>query len=234
MMIGKTSTQTIPTPKPGVSPGNVFTYDFFAFWNSTDKNAKPPADLVEKNKTEAIRLTITQVSGLMVLMNITWLLKNETERTETGMVNIMSGSGIGAFGLIVSPKLVTNNVVYPYGDYNFTINGTATRTYPFGERETAYYITNATDADYVYNFQNMYFDRETGVMLEHYIEQVTTSNPNETMAVLWKIKGFDLSTIATGPDYWLLIVAVVSVVVALLVIVVFMRKRRKRRRRRRK
>jgi hypothetical protein len=219
-------------PSPGVAPGNVFTYEFFAFWNSTDPNAQLPADLVELNNTETIRLTITQVSGLMVLMDITSRFKNGTENTADGMVNIMSGASIRAFGLIVSPKLVKYNVVYPYGDFNFTINGTATRTYSFGEREAAYYIENSSDADYVYNYKSTYFDRETGVMLENYMEQVITSNPNETRALLWKITGFDLSTIFNIWDYLPLIVVAVSVVVVVVVVIVYRRKRQKKRRHR--
>jgi hypothetical protein len=234
MMIGDTSGQ-IPQPVPGVSPGNTFTYDFSAFfWNYTNPNAAPPADLVELNKTESIRITITQVSGSMVLMNITSRFENGTETPPSeDFVDIMSGASVKAFGLIVSPKLATNNVVYPYGTINFTINDTMTRTYSFGVRETAHSSVNTTDVvGTVYAFDDLYFDGETGVMLEWYAEQVQTSSPNEKTAVLWKIKEFDLSTIATGPDYWLLIVVIVSVVAVLIAVIVFMRKRRGRRRRR--
>jgi hypothetical protein len=234
MMIGDTSGQ-IPQPVPGVSPGNTFTYDFSAFfWNYTNPNAAPPADLVELNKTESIRITITQVSGSMVLMNITSRFENGTETPPSeDFVDIMSGASVKAFGLIVSPKLATNNVVYPYGTINFTINDTMTRTYSFGVRETAHSSVNTTGVvGTVYAFDDLYFDRETGVMLEWYAEQVQTSSPNEKTALLWKIKEFDLSTIATGPDYWLLIVVIVSVVAVLIAVIVFMRKRRGRRRRR--
>jgi hypothetical protein len=233
MTIGEISAQTPTTPTPGVAPGNVFVYDFFAFWNSTDQNAAPPADLLELNKTESIRLTITQVNGLMVLMNITSRFENGTENTQEGMVNILSGSSIRAFGLIVSPKLVTNNVVYPYGDFNFTINGTAIRSYSFGEREAANYNENSTgESDYVYAYQDIYFDRQTGVMLEWYTERVTSSKPNETAALLWKIKEFDLSTIFNIWDYLPVIVAVVAVVVVLTVVVVYRRKRKAKKRHR--
>jgi hypothetical protein len=231
-IVGKTSAQTV-MPAPGVSPGNVFTYDFSVFWSSNNQTAKPPAFLVEENKTETIRITITQVEGLMVLMNITSRLENGTESTEDGMVNIMSGSSIRAFGLIVSPNLVKNSVVYPYGNVNFTINETATRTYSFGERETAHYTANSTNsADYVYFFKDIYFDKKTGVMLEYYTEWLSSNSTNEKTTALWKIKEFDLRTIGGILDYWPLIVAGVSVIAVLLVIVVFMRKRRGRRRRR--
>jgi hypothetical protein len=234
MMIGQTSAQTAQ-PEPAVSPGNVFTYDFSVSWSSTDPDAKPPADLVELNKTKTIRITITEVSGLMVLMNITSRFENGTESTTTGMVNILSGEGIRGFGLIVAPNLGADYVVYPYGERAFIINSTGTSTYSFGVRETSHSSMNSTDLEgYVYAFDSLYFDKETGVMLEWYTEQVSSSSPNEKTAYRWKIREFDLSTVATGPDYWLLIVAVaaVVVVVVLLVILVFMRKSRKRRRRR--
>jgi len=232
MPIGEISAVT--TPSPGVTPGSVFTYDFFVFWNSTDQNAKSPADAVELNKTDTIKLTITQVTGLVVLMNITSRFDNGTENTENGMVNIMSGSSIRAFGLIVSPKLTAHNVVYPYGDYNFTINGTATRTYPFGERETAYYTANSTNTTgYVYVFDNMYFDRETGVMLEWYTERVAASNSSDTAALLWKIKEF---YIAPDLGFWMpvieAVIAVVVVVAVLVVVIVYRRKRKEKRKHR--
>ncbi len=188
------SAWAVTTPTPGVTPGSEFTYNFYVFWNSTDSTAEIPTDALEMNKTDTIKLTITEVAGLMVLMNITSTYKNGTVQTADGMVNIMSGSGIRAWGMIVSPKLTTQNIVYPYGDYNFTINGTTTKTYPFGEKEVAYYESNSTTMEgYVYVFDNMFFDRETGVMLEWYTERVTTNSTDETAALLWKIKDFYLA-----------------------------------------
>jgi hypothetical protein len=233
-MIGDISGQ-IPQPTPGVAPGNTFTYDFSAFfWNYTDPNAAPPAEMVELNKTKTIRITITEVNGLMVLMNITSRFENGTETPPSeDFVNIMSGASMKAFGLIVSPKLAKNNVAYPLGNINFTINDTMTRTYSFGVRETAHSSVNTTEVvGTVYAFDDLYFDRETGVMLEWYAEQVQTSSPNEKTALLWKIKEFDLSTIGGILDYWPLIAAAVSVVAVLIVVIVYRRKHRKKRRHR--
>jgi hypothetical protein len=178
MIIGDTSGQ-ITQPVPGVAPGNTFTYDFSAFfWNYTDPKAAPPADLADLNKTKTIRITITQVSGSMVLMNIISRFENGTETLPSeDFVDISTGASIKAFGLIVSPKLATNNVVYPLGAINFTINGTMTRTYSFGVRETAHSSVNTTGVvGTVYAFDDLYFDRETGVMLEWYAEQVQTDS----------------------------------------------------------
>jgi hypothetical protein len=233
-VVGSASAQ-VATPEAGVSAGNVFAYNFFAFWSSTNQTATVPAVLAELNKTETIRITITQVSGLMVFMNITSRFENGTENTSEDFVNIMSGVSVKAFGLIVSPKLTKNNVVYPYGDINFTINGTMTRTYSFGVRETAHSSVNSTDVPgTVYAFDDLYFDRETGVMLEWYAEQVQSSSPNEKTALLWKIKEFDLKTTGGLLDYWPLIVVVVAVVAVLIAVIAYLRRRRGRRRHRRR
>jgi hypothetical protein len=236
MMIGDTSGQ-IPQPVPGVSPGNTFTYSFSAFfWNYTNPNATPPAEMLELNKTKSITITVTKVVDLVVFLNITRRFENGTESPPSeDFVNILNGLSDNAWGLIVSPKLTANDVVYPYGDVNFTINDTMTRTYSFGERETAHSSVNATDLPgTVYHFDDLYFDTATGVMLEWYAEQVQSSSPNEKTAVQWKIEDFDLSTFPTGPNYWLLTAAIVSTVAASTAVIVFVRKRGKRRRRRTK
>ena len=135
-IVERTAAQ-IETPTPGVAPGNEFTYDFSVLWSSNNQTSEPPAYLVEDNKTKTIRITITQVQGLMVLLNITSRFENGTEKPPSeDFVNIMSGASLNAFGLIVSPKLLKGNIVYPLGNLNFTINETATKTYSFGERET--------------------------------------------------------------------------------------------------
>jgi hypothetical protein len=234
MMIGQTSAQT-EQPAPGVSPGDVFTYDFSVSWSSTDPNAKPPTDLVELNKTKTILIIITKIEGPVVRMNITSRFENGTESEPSEeLVNIWTGMGDG-FGLIVAPDLGTDYLVYPAGERAFIINSTGTSTYSFGARETSHSSMNSTDLEgYVYAFDSLFFDKKTGVMLEWYTEQVSSSSPNEKTAYQWKIKEFGLSTVATGSDYWLLIVAVAVVVgiVVFVVVIAFMRRNRKKRRRR--
>jgi hypothetical protein len=233
-MIGQTSAQTEQV-QLGVSPGSVFTYDFSVSWSSTDPNAKPPADLVELNKTKTILITITKIEGPVVRMNITSRFENGTESEPSEeLVNILTGIGNG-FGLVIAPDLSTDDLVYPAGDRAFTINSTGTSTYSFGVRETSHSSLNSTDlTGYVYAFDSLFFDKKTGVMLEWYTEQVSSSSPNEKTSYQWKIKEFDLNTAANISDYWLLIVAVAAVVgvAVLLVVIAFMRKNLKRKRRR--
>lgn len=232
-IVGGASAQ-IATPSAGVSAGNVFAYDFRSFWSSTNQTATVPADLVELNKTETIRITITRVEGLMVFMDITGVYENGTEHTSEGYVSILSGYGVSGFGFVATPNLSKDNIVYPYGDVNFTINGTTTRTYPFGQREAAYFTSNLTDSgQFVYAYDSIYFDRPTGVMLELYTERVDSSIPDDRVALLWKIKEFDLKTAGGFLDYWPLIVVAVAVIAVLIAVIVYLRRRGMRRHRRR-
>jgi len=233
-IVGRASAQ-VATPTPRVAPGNVFTYDFKTFWSSTNQTATVPAELVELNKTVTERITITEVQGLMVLMDITGIFENGTENTQKGSVNILTGAGSNGFGLIATPNLVKNNIVYPYGDVNFTINGTTTMTYPFGQREAAYFTANTTDSgQFAYAYDSIYYDRPTGVMLELFTERVESSIPDDKVAFLWKIKGLDLKTTGGILDYWPLIVAAVAVVAVLIAVIVYLRRRGGRRRHRRR
>ena len=162
-------------------------------------------------------------------------MKTEPNTLQQGSVNILTGAGNSGFGLIATPKLAKYNVVYPYGDVNFTINGTTTVTYPFGQREAAYFTSNTTDSgQFVYAYDSIYFDRPTGVMLELYTERVDLSFPDETYAFSWKIKEIDLKTTGGFLDYWPLIVVAVAVIVVLIAVFVYLRRRRGRRRHRRR
>jgi hypothetical protein len=168
-------------------------------------------------------------------MNVTSRFENGTESEPSDeLVNILTGIG-NEFGLVIAPDLSTDDLVYPAGERAFTTNSTGTSTYSFGVRETSHSSLNSTDlTGYVYAFDSLFFDKKTGVMLEWYTEQVSSSSPNEKTSYQWKIKEFDLNTAANISDYWLLIVAVASVVgvAVLLVVIAFMRKNLKRKRRR--
>ncbi|MEM2889261.1 MAG: hypothetical protein QXM52_05445 [Candidatus Bathyarchaeia archaeon] len=179
----------------GVSPGDTFTYNFYAFWSSTDPTASIPADVLALNETRLIKITVHQAAGAMVIMNITKQFINDTEVSTQVFVNLLSGDGDG-FGLIIAPNLTKNSLVYPMGlntSNSFVIDEELVRTYSFGEREVLHTSINKTGlTDYRYIYYDMYFDKTTGVMLEWYVEQVSRSAPNEKTAVLWKIKDFNV------------------------------------------
>ncbi len=151
-------------------------------------------------------------------------------------VNAQDGRGDG-FGLIIMPNLDARYYAYPKGinqSRSFVINETLVKTYPFGEREVVHAVVNKTNLpSYVYVFYDMYFDRETGVMLEWYVEQVLSAAPNEKISSLWKIKEFNVksspSSETSGQSWQGILVLIILVCVAVVTaILVYKRKSRKR------
>jgi hypothetical protein len=218
-MIGKTLAQTTV---PGVSTGNFFNYDFTAFWSSSDANAVVPPDLVDLNKTW-IGITVTDVSDSVVSMSITGHYENGTENTSEAWVNIDTGEDSGAYGFVVASNLGANSVVYPSGNYSFSIKETVMRTYSGGERETNHYSANLTGVgEFSYSFDDLYLDKKTGVMVEWYTERVAVSSPNEKTAIHWKIKE---SNVWVVPEFPSLLILPFFMITTLLAVLIYRRKR---------
>ncbi|MGB9854516.1 MAG: hypothetical protein ACPLRY_06915 [Candidatus Bathyarchaeales archaeon] len=223
---------------PGVSQGDSFTYSFSVFWSSSNPNATVPTDLLKQNETKLIHVVVTDVGGSVVFMNITWQFKNGTETSSQAFVNLQDGSGDG-FGLVIAPNLSPKYYAYPMGwnlSTSFVINETLTKTYPFGERETVRATLNRTGSSgYIYVYYDMYFDRETGVMLEWYVEQVPSATPNEKISSLWKIQEFNVKSAAPSNNQTseqsgqgILVLIILICVVAVIAIFVYKRKSRRR------
>ena len=218
-MVGTTLAQTTV---PGVSTGNFFNYDFTAFWSSSTANAVVPQDLLDVNNTQ-IGITITDVSDSVVSMSITGHYKNGTENTSEAWVNIETGEDSAGYGFVVAPNLGANSVVYPSGNYSFSITETAMRPYPgSGERETNHYSSNLTNVgDFSYSYDDLYLDKKTGVMVEWYTERSPLSNPNEKTSLQWKIKDTNVWVI---PEFPSLLILPFFMITTLLAVLIYRRK----------
>ena len=217
-MVGRTLAQTTV---PGVSVGNFFNYDFTAFWSSSAANAVVPPDLADLNKTW-IGITITDVSDSVVSMSITWHYENGTENTSEAWVNIDTGEDSVGYGFVVAPNLGANSVVYPSGDYSFSINETVMRTYSGGERETNHYEANLSDVgNFVFSYDNLYLDKKTGIMVEWYTERFADISPNEKTAIHWKIKETNVWVV---PEFPSLLILPFFMIATLLAVIIYRRK----------
>jgi hypothetical protein len=213
-MVGRTLAQTTVA---GVSTGNFFNYDFTAFWSSSTANAVVPPDLVDLNKTW-VGITITDVSDSVVSMSISWHYENGTENTSEAWVNIETGDDSGGYGFVVAPNLGANSVVYPSGNYSFSISDTVMRTYSGGERETNHYSSNLTNVgEFSYSFDNLYLDKKTGVMVEWYTERVAAISPNEKTALRWKIRETNVWVVPEFPSLLILPFFMIATLLAVII-----------------
>jgi len=182
---------------PGVTEGDVFTYDIMGLWSSNDPNATVPEQFLQLNMTEWYRVTITEVSGVEVKISTTWRFKNETELAGTGTVNVETGISSGGFWAIYAANLRANDRVRPNGPDRSTVNETITRDYgASGTRETnrlilttLYYDVDDPTLSTTYTeYASTYFDRQTGILVE--LRNLSVYNkPQMALTVLWKIRG---------------------------------------------
>ena len=153
----------------GVTQGNVFEYDMSTSFSSTSTST-PPAELVELNQTEWLRVTVTGVSGSQILTQITTHYRNGTEISSDGSSDIETGEGSGGPPFI-GADLGKNDQINPSASEPWYINETVTRTYNDAPRETNHLrLEHTEESDTVGEFTQIYdyyFDKSTGVLVEY-------------------------------------------------------------------
>jgi hypothetical protein len=219
-MIGSVRAQT---RIPGVFQGNTFTYDVNAFWSSNDPSAVAPADLLDINKTEYYRVTITAVSGAEITTQSVWHFTNGTETSTVGTINVETGVTNGGFWAIVAGNLGVNDRLHPSGSNYITVNETGTRDYLGGARETNHLILNLqgsdTGGDYV-EYVDYYFDKITGMLVQLNDAKVYSS-PTMTITTFWKIKD---SNVWVVPEFPSTLIVPLLMAITMLAVIVYKKK----------
>jgi hypothetical protein len=166
---------------PGVAVGNTFTYANTFFWNSTMPTDVAPFSLLAQNQS-TLQITVEQVSGSTVLLQKVWTYKNGTQNTSSEPDEV--NGGITGTVLVYAANLTAGGYLFP-GSTNpaFVINDTTFRTYTGNSiRDTNHIIVNNTAIDgEIYSFMNLYFDRQTGMLVEYYLTTVYTQLPNQSV-----------------------------------------------------
>ena len=204
MLLGATFAQTAA---PGVSVGETFDYSYLVLWSSTNPTAQTPSDYIDLNKTQTIQLRITDISGSKISIEKTQTLKSGSQTVETGSVDINTGTIQISYGsLIVGANIQANALLYPSGG-NAVVSSTAFRTYPSGQRETNYLISEINDQDY-YEKVEIYFDKAKGVAVNYSYESRETidgytSTVKETLtninSEVWTATNPDSTAIPSHP-----------------------------------
>jgi hypothetical protein len=187
-MVGVSSAQNYII---GVSKGDVFEYDTYYLWNSTDP---VPQNIIEANKTTSQLVAITNVTGYVVALNIISFMNNGTQVTSQVQADVRSGEGYGSQYLI-SANLSAGDAIGTgfYGSKGF-INETITKNYSNGPREVnrIHFIGNGQEIDLIY-------DKKTGVMVEYSYNFLANSPVSFTMQMrnssIWTIPEFPSTTI---------------------------------------
>jgi len=218
----------------GVSVGDWFKYgDINVSWSSNDPNATfpPPGRpwLEEINETEWMLMSVQNILYTWISFQTIKHFKDGTEKTENGSINIDTGTGDMIYRAI-SANLNVNDTLYTSGlGSTMKINETVARTYPDGERETNHlnmtrewnitrYIDSWTINGTAYEFINYYWDRSTGILVEHSYEEIEEVGEYlTTLSMSYRITESNVWTVPEFPTWtsMLLILIVLTVAIAI-------------------
>jgi hypothetical protein len=186
-----------PQTVVGVKQGDVFEYSMRSFWTCTFMDT-PPADLVELNQTEWVRVTVTEVSGSQIKTQITTHYRNGTEINSDEICDIDTGELSGGPPFI-SANLDKNGIINPSNPEPWFVNETITTYYEDTVREVNLLKFEETGilsevGEYI-RITEYYFDKDTGVLVEYFYEFSYTGLTSITQSKLiasnvWAIPEF--------------------------------------------
>ena len=177
-ILGYVSAQT--PAMPGVSVGNMFTYNITYFWNSTNPIDIVPFYLITQNQS-TLQVTVQTVAGTTVGVATVWTYKNGTQQSSTEYDEV--NGGITKTVLVYAGNLSAGDYLFPGAtDLPFIINGTTIREYSGIFRQTNHIQINNTNLEgTLYSLLDQYFDKQTGILVEYYLMTVYSATPSQTV-----------------------------------------------------
>ncbi len=145
----------------GVAKGDVFYYEMYAHYTSSNPNAVIQVPKFEDNNTDWLRIEITDISGSIITHLYTLHFKDEKEEQIRGQTDLTSTSGYnnGFRGIPIAPANLNIGDTIPTG--NLTVTETLIRPYASSIRE----INLAAWNDSI-DYGSCYFDKQTGMLME--------------------------------------------------------------------
>ncbi len=201
----------------GVSKGDEFEYTMYSLWNSNFLDT-PPSDMVELNRTQWVKVAVTEVSGSKISLNVTTHFRNGTEQVKDGYCDVDTGErSDDEIPPFIGANINTYGEVNPSADNPFYINATIIMDYEDGQRETnllSFVETEENEQVGTYTrIAEYYFDKATGVPVKYRYDFYYTGLRN----VIY----YDLvsSNVWVIPEFQAWIILPFFVLVALLTIV---------------
>lgn len=227
----------------GVFQGDMFEYDIVAEWNSafTDET---PAELIELNQTEWIRITVTEISGTVITTHVTTHYRNGTETNSDSACDIDTGDLSGEGPPFIGANLGRKDLVNPAASEPWYINETVTRNYEDGPRETNHLrLEDSEISETVGEFTQIfdyYFDKSTGALVEYTSEFFYSGLKSVTRSKLissnvWLADGDNGLKPTDSPNHTsndpttivYILVAVAAIIVAIFAAVIILKRRNK-------
>jgi hypothetical protein len=183
------------------------------------------------NFTTHVEVIISEVNRTHVTVANPWYFSDGTAILEKGAVNMVTGDGYGFVGIIAA-NLKVGDLIHPSGSDGLKILDTKTRNYGGSTNRATNHvrIDNEDKINGIKGTRDLYFDKETGMLVEQIDTTETTKAPFITSQVTWKltsVNGVDNWTVsdALSTNRLLLILIIIIVVVVVAVFIVVYKKK---------
>jgi hypothetical protein len=181
----------------GVKAGDTFTYSLKGYVELTGLDASMSDGFDVYNNTDYYKITVLDVTNkTTVTLQCDWKFLNGTTVTTMQTIDVATGnkSDSNGFWAIYPTDLNKADILRPYGYDGQVVNNTDTTTYTSGTRDRCYwYINNEfydtndpTQSTLMYDYRNIFFDRQTG-MLTSLVNYQVYNNPEKTQEIEWTL-----------------------------------------------
>ena len=154
---------------------------------------------------EWLKLEFLGLNGTIADVRATVHISNGSEQSDSGPVDVVSGSEVpGLAGIVISANRTTGDSVYIVGYGNVAIEGEAARTYAGANRTVVYAGFSAAETQITY-----YWDKLSGVIME-----ISSTSPGISGTVKATETNMWGDTTVVGLPWWPWIVVGVAAVAA--------------------
>lgn len=153
-------------------------------------NGTEPSYITDAKKLDWVRIDVLSVAGTTASLNVTAHYNNGTQTFQSSDANVQSGGSMGMAYLVAS-NLTAGDPLTPQTPET-TINQTVTRLYAGANRNVNIIDSKSSYIGYLSEYK-IYWDQNTGIMVEHYTNQTDYTNPSVY---------FELSIKATETNLW--------------------------------
>ncbi len=180
----------------GVHVGDTFTYSITGSCSDPVPSSYYPG-FYQLNDTNYYKVAVTSIEGSSVTLSTDWVFKNGTDSPDSQTIDLSTGSMAnpnGFFGLYPA-NLKTSESIYPHiNGTTVPVNETLTWTYGSSTRQidyyhvgtTQYYSQDPTQSTERYLYDQVYFDRSTG-MLTSFSEIQEYNSPELELEVIYTL-----------------------------------------------
>jgi len=179
----------------GVQVGDTFTYNITGSCSNTVPSIDYPG-FYQLNDTQYYKVTVTGIEGSSVTLKTDWVFINGTDVQQQQTIDLSNGlmtSQDGFWGLYPA-NLKVSDPIYPYNS-TVSVNATVPQPYASGNRAldyygvstTQYYSLDPTQSTQRTLYDEVYFDKQTG-MLTIFNEIQEYNNPELELEVIYALK----------------------------------------------